>query len=120
MSPPRQTNESIASRISGLRTHIAAPLHDPDGRSAYEKPPTNTIACDFLIFSAQARSFSIKAAGDHSVKTVKSSTSNPSRISACRVSYSEFVPGKTGIMTRGLPVITLTDSLVVLRISVGV
>ena len=90
-----------ASVMAGLRKKAAINLALPSGSSPPEKPPgRNTIWLSPIRF-ASSFALSDTCAG---VRLLMTNTSGcaPARSMARAESYSQFVPGNTGISTRGL------------------
>ena len=96
------SKDSKASAKAGLRNKVAINFPDPSGSSPALKPPGNIIICAcpmrFFISSME----SSKACGV-SLRIIKVSVTAPAASKASAESYSQFVPGQTGIKTRGLP-----------------
>ena len=76
----------------------------PSGSSPPEKPPGSMTIWLFLMALTRASQLSATAAG---VRLLMTSTcaSAPAFSKACAVSYSQLVPGNTGMMTRGLAMV---------------
>ena len=91
-----------ASFMAALRNTAAKNLAEPSGSSPAEKPPGN--------MTIWARSTaSLKASTDWRMSrelkflNTRVSTFAPARAKALALSYSQLVPGNTGINTRGCP-----------------
>ena len=85
-------------------------LAEPSGSSPPEKPPGSAMICDRAIASAKAATLPAMSAAER-LRTTKTSASAPARSKARAVSYSQLVPGKTGMSTRGRAVFTDAVSL---------
>ena len=85
-------------------------LPEPSGSSPPEKPPGSMMICALSdgAFSMRAMVSSI-AAGDRFL-TTRTSASAPAFSKARAVSYSQLVPGKTGMNTRGRGALMAGDS----------
>ena len=75
-------------------------LPEPSGSSPPEKPPGIMMIWAFLIRLANSATDSSMALLDRLLMT-KMSVVAPARSKARWVSYSQLVPGNTGISTRG-------------------
>ena len=101
ISPSRCSNSSVTpAAIAGERKNAVINLPEPSGSSPPEKPPGIKIICEFFIFCAKASTDSLTAAEERFLIT-KISGSAPAAAIALAVSYSQLVPGNTGISTRG-------------------
>ena len=91
------------------RKNAVMNLAEPSGSSPPEKPPGIMMIWLFLMPSTSAFVLSATAAG---VRLLMMSVvaSAPARSKAAAVSYSQFVPGKTGIITRGFAMVPLNTS----------
>ena len=78
---------------------------DPSGSSPFEKPPGRRSAWDAESRSAK-RSAEARIASVESAFTTRTSARPPARSTARADSYSQFVPGNTGIRNRGRAVPT--------------
>ncbi len=76
---------------------------EPSGSSPPEKPPGIMTIWLSRMAAARAAMLSATASG---VKlfTISVVGRAPARSNACAVSYSQFVPGNTGMMTRGFAI----------------
>ena len=89
-----------ASLILGLRKNAVINLPLPSGSSPPLNPPGIIIICEFLIaFSTCSTDDSISPADKFLITMV--SAIAPAFSKALAVSYSQFVPGNTGIRTLG-------------------
>ena len=101
ISPSRFLSSSMtASRTAGPRRNAVINLADPSGSSPPEKPPGSAMICARPTASAKAAALSAISAAVR-LRTTKISACAPARSKARAVSYSQFVPGNTGISTRG-------------------
>ena len=78
---------------------------EPSGSSPPENPPGMNKICDSRKRFAKASVDSLIASGVW-LRMTKTSGSAPTAANGFAVSYSQFVPGNTGISTRGLGVET--------------
>lgn len=96
----------MLSLIFSFERTFAMNFAEPSGSSPIENPPTKVKMWQASIFllnlSTDSNRFSL-------LKLFKTntSTSNPSLSNAFLVSYSELVPGNTGISTFGLSTFSL-------------
>ena len=95
-----------ASVMAGLRKNAVMNLALPSGSSPPEKPPGRKIIWLRPMSSFTAATLSATWAGVRLLMT-NTSGSAPARSMARAESYSQFVPGNTGISTRGFAVPTL-------------
>ena len=93
-------SSDTASLTCGLRKKEVMNFALPSGSSPPEKPPGIIIICAFAIALANAATDSSICALVRFLMT-KISASAPAFSNARAVSYSQFVPGNTGISTRG-------------------
>ena len=99
--PSRTCSRSrTASVTSGARKNAVMNFAEPSGSSPPEKPPGSMTICAPRMASASAFVLSATASG---VRLLITSTcaSAPARSKARAESYSQFVPGKTGMTTFG-------------------
>ena len=82
---------------------VAMNLAEPSGSSPELKPPGSMRICDWRIAVARAVRDSSTASGVRLRKT-RVSVLAPACSKTAAVSYSQLVPGKTGITTLGFPV----------------
>ncbi len=88
------------SRTTGFLKNAVMNLPEPSGSSPPEKPPGMNMIWLSLIFSAKAAADSATARADMLRITMISGTA-PAFKKARAVSYSQLVPGNTGISTLG-------------------
>ena len=101
MRPSRFCSSSrTASVTSGARKNAVMNLAEPSGSSPPEKPPGIMTICDSRMRRASSWLLSATAPGVR-LLTTKTSATAPARSKARAVSYSQLVPGKTGMTTRG-------------------
>ena len=106
IKPSRFSNKSlIASLIRGLRNIVAINLPLPSGSSPALKPPGIITICELLIYLTIASTDSSIAAAVK-LRTIKVLASAPAASKARALSYSQLLPGKTGMNTRGLAIFT--------------
>ena len=99
--PSRFLSRSMtASAIFGLRKVVAMNLPEPSGSSPPENPPGSMMICALRI-AFSMRSIVVSMSAEHRLRTTRTSVSAPAFSNARTVSYSQFVPGNTGIKTRG-------------------
>ena len=102
MRPSRSlSRRRTASVTLGLRKNAVMNLALPSGSSPPEKPPGIMMIWLLSIFSTKAFVLSATASGVR-LLMMKVSGTAPARSKASAVSYSQLLPGKTGMMTRGL------------------
>ena len=89
-----------ASLISGLRKNAVMNLPEPSGSSPPEKPPGMKMVCACFTSLAKRSMESAMPAAERLLMT-KIFASAPARSTAFAESNSQFVPGNTGISTRG-------------------
>ena len=100
--PSRFLSSSMtASRTMGALMMAAMNLPEPSGSSPAEKPPGIMRICEREMASARALSDSPSPAASR-LRSTRISGSAPARRNARAVSYSQLLPGKTGMITRGL------------------
>ena len=100
--PSRDFSSSMtASRTIGDFMIAAMNLPEPSGSSPAEKPPGIMRICEREMASAKALSDSARPAASK-LRRTRISGSAPARRNARAVSYSQLLPGKTGMITRGL------------------
>ena len=106
-SPSRSSKSfSTASLIFAFWNAVAKNLAEPSGSSPALKPPGNMIICaPEIAFSNSSTESRIPAASRFLNTFVM--TFAPARSNARRLSYSQFVPGNTGINTVGCPTATV-------------
>ena len=115
INPSRDFNKSIvASRTTGDLRIAAINLPDPSGSSPAENPPGIMSICERLMASAKACRDSANDSASPFLKT-RISDSAPAWLNALAVSYSQLLPGKTGMITLGRA--TLTFGLWIKRVS---
>ena len=104
----------VASRTSGLRKKAVMNLAEPSGSSPPEKPPGTKMI--WLLRAAPANRLmeSATSCADWLLST-RISGSSPARRTARAESYSQFVPGNTGMSTLG----TATPTLGATRCTAG-
>ena len=90
-----------ASVTAGARKNAVMNLAEPSGSSPPEKPPGIITIWLLLISSTNACVDSATAAGVR-LLTISVVTSAPARSKAAAESYSQLLPGNTGITTCGL------------------
>ena len=101
MRPSRDWSSSrTASVTSGARKNAVMNLAEPSGSSPPEKPPGIMTIWLSRMRRASSWVLSATASGVRLLMT-KTSALAPARSKACAVSYSQLVPGKTGMITRG-------------------
>ena len=86
--------------MRGLRNVVAMNLPEPSGSSPEEKPPGKAMICALLTAARISLMESSMACGLR-LRMTTGVTTAPARSKARCVSYSQFVPGKTGMKTRG-------------------
>ena len=101
-SPSRSFRSFItASLIFSFWKAVAKNFADPSGSSPAENPPGNMMICASLIAFSNASTDSRISFPLKFLNTFVT-TSAPARSNAFVLSYSQFVPGNTGINTFGL------------------
>ena len=95
-----------SSEIFALRNAVAMNLPDPSGSSPAENPPGNMMICESLIAFANASTESLIPCAVIFLNTIVC-TSAPALSNAFAESYSQFVPGNTGINTFGFATLFL-------------
>ena len=96
----------ISSVIAAFLKAVAKNLAEPSGSSPALKPPGNMIICAFLISSANSCAESRISSAERFLNTLVT-TSAPARSNALVLSYSQLVPGNTGMNTVGLATLCL-------------
>ena len=96
----------IASAIRFSRITFAMNFPEPSGSSPAEKPPANATICAFSISALKDARDSSRSFGVLFLKT-RMCESAPARLNARAMSYSQFVPGNTGTITRGFALLSL-------------
>ena len=96
IKPPRSMKLSMATRTFSLSKMLTINLADPSGSSAAEKPPAKKIMLAFSILSTIV-STDLTIASSLSVTNGTKLTFAPSFSKALAESYSELVPGNTGM-----------------------
>ena len=96
IKPPRSMNLSMAARTFSLSKMLTINLADPSGSSAAEKPPAKKIMLAFSTLSTIV-STDLTIASSFSVTNGTKLTLAPSFSKALAESYSELVPGNTGM-----------------------
>ncbi len=100
--PSRLFNRSrTASVTAGARKNAVMNLAEPSGSSPPEKPPGIMMIWLFLISSTSAFVDSATSVGVR-LFTINVLTSAPARSKAAAESYSQLLPGNTGMTTCGL------------------
>ena len=97
---------STASVIFAFLNAVAKNFADPSGSSPAENPPGNMMICDWSIaFTNSSTESRISSA----VRFLNTFTivSAPALSNAFALSYSQFVPGNTGINTVGFATLFL-------------
>ena len=89
-----------SSLIAGLRKNAVMNLPLPSGSSPPENPPGINTICALLSSFANAATLSAISFADRLRMTIIFGSA-PARVRARAVSYSQFVPGNTGISTFG-------------------
>jgi len=97
---------STASFILALRKAVAKNLAEPSGSSPAENPPGNIIICDWLIAFSNSSTDSLMLAASRFLNTL-TIVSAPALSNALALSYSQLVPGNTGINTVGFATLFL-------------
>ena len=97
---------STASFIFALRNAVAKNFAEPSGSSPAENPPGNMIICDWLIAFSNSSTDSLIPCAERFLNTF-TMTSAPARSNAFVLSYSQLVPGNTGINTVGFATLFL-------------
>ena len=106
INPSRPFSSSITpSRMAGLRKKAVMNLPEPSGSSPPEKPPGIKTICACLRLRANASTDSCTSLAER-LRTTMVSVSAPAIWKARSVSYSQFVPGNTGMSTRGRAIFT--------------
>ena len=104
-SPSRSLRSfSISSRMRSFRNAVAKNLADPSGSSPAEKPPGNMMICASAIPLAYS-STEERMSSSVRLRNTLVVTAAPALSNALAESYSQFVPGKTGMKTRGCPIL---------------
>ena len=93
IKPPRAINASIAALTSAFNKILTMNLAEPSGSSAAENPPANIR---MFALAMCATIYFIDAAIAIVLNGTISATA-PAASNAFAVSYSQFVPGNTGI-----------------------
>ena len=91
---------STASFILAFLNAVAKNLAEPSGSSPAENPPGNMIICDLLIAFSNSSTDSLIPCASRFLNTL-TITSAPALSNAFVLSYSQLVPGNTGINTVG-------------------
>ena len=91
--------------MAGLRKNAVMNFAEPSGSSPPEKPPGRTIIWLRAIMRLASAIDWVIASGVRLLIT-RISAAPPARSTARAVSYSQFVPGKTGMNASGLTVLT--------------
>ena len=91
----------VASVTSGLRKKAVMNLPEPSGSSPPEKPPGTKMIWLSRTARAKRAADSETSAADW-LRSTMISGSRPARMTARALSYSQLVPGNTGMTTRGL------------------
>ena len=100
--PPRLSISSVtASRTAGERKKAVMNLPEPSGSSPPEKPPGITIIWAARMASATRWALAATCSAFR-FRTTRISASPPASMTARAVSYSQLVPGNTGIRALGL------------------
>ena len=106
ISPSRCFSKSSTSAATrGLRNVVAMNLPEPAGSSPPEKPPGSITIWLSRMPRASASIVSSMSFGERFL-TTSTFGSAPAFANAFAVSYSQFVPGNTGIKTRGFAAFT--------------
>ena len=95
---------SMASAMISLRNTVAKNFALPSGSSPAEKPPGNITIWDLPISAAYSRTDSSISEAVR-LRNTFVTTEAPARSKALALSYSQLVPGKTGINTWGFAVL---------------
>ena len=104
IKPSRFFNSSCTcSLICGLRKNAVMNLPDPSGSSPPENPPGIAMIWLWAMAFSNASTDSSMSCGVK-LRTTKISASPPARSKARAVSYSQLVPGNTGISTWGFTI----------------
>ena len=97
---------STTSFILALRNAVAKNLAEPSGSSPAENPPGNIIICAWLIAFSNSSTDSLILSASRFLNTL-TIVSAPALSNALALSYSQLVPGNTGINTVGLATLFL-------------
>jgi len=97
---------STASVIFAFLNAVAKNLAEPSGSSPAENPPGNMIICDLSIAFTNSSTESRISSAVRFLNTL-TIVSAPALSNALALSYSQFVPGNTGINTVGLATLFL-------------
>ena len=89
-----------ASVTSGARKNAVMNLAEPSGSSPPEKPP-GIITIWLLPISSTSLAVDSATAAGVRLLTISVCASAPARSNAAAESYSQLLPGNTGMMTRG-------------------
>ena len=104
IKPSLLSSSSVtASLISGFLKNAVINLPEPSGSSPPENPPGINIICDIFTLSAKSSTERITCSALRFL-IIKISGSAPAASNAFAVSYSQFVPGNTGIRTLGFAI----------------
>ena len=95
---------SISSFITALRNTVAKNLAEPSGSSPAENPPGNMTIWAFAI-SLLYSSTDWRISSALMLRSTLVTTFAPDRSKALALSYSQLVPGNTGINTVGCPIL---------------
>ena len=95
-----------ASLILAFWKAVAKNLADPSGSSPAEKPPGNMIICAWEIAFSKASTDSLMSSALRFLNTLVT-TLAPARSNALVLSYSQLVPGNTGMNTVGFATLFL-------------
>ena len=101
ISPSRRFKRSCTASVSrGLRNRETISLAEPSGSSPPEKPPGRNTIWAFLMARSSSNAESARSWGVR-LRMTTVSASIPARRQARTLSYSQLVPGNTGMTTRG-------------------
>ena len=107
ISPSRSVSSFCTASVRrALRNAVAKNFADPSGSSPAENPPGNIMICDCPIAFSNASTDSRISSALKFWNTL-TITSAPAASNALALSYSQFVPGKTGRNTVGLATLCL-------------
>ncbi len=112
MRPPFSINWSIAERTLAFRKIVTINLAEPSGSSAAEKPPAKKRILALSILSTIV-STECSILFPSKVTNGTRFTWAPACSNALAESYSELVPGKTGMYTSGTSTFFLALRIVV-------
>ena len=97
---------TVAKASQGLADYLKKNFAEPSGSSPAENPPGNIIICDWLIAFSNSSTDSLMLAASRFLNTL-TIVSAPALSNALALSYSQLVPGNTGINTVGFATLFL-------------